>query len=248
MAPSFTGLNDEQARLAYLISTAAAAWVESHTDRDGRARLLGRLGEGWSGAEFYSRSWISLGPGVSAGLTLEKDAGELSGADFAAGNLEVTSGAISNTRLVIGDFGLTCGQGLLLWTTGRRFVGEAVFRQAKARPAGLRANLSKYENGPLRGVAVEKRIRGAKLCVFGSQAHLDARADETGRISSLDEAGYHVTDSEKLNKDRLREDVLGVQVLYMPRAGSSVELVSLRSRYEPGFSGQTSVSMVGGTA
>jgi hypothetical protein len=51
IAPSFSGLKDEQARLAYLVSTAAAAWVEAHTDRDGRARLLGRLGDGWSDDE-----------------------------------------------------------------------------------------------------------------------------------------------------------------------------------------------------
>jgi len=48
IAPSFGGLDDAQARLAYLISTAAAAWVETHSDRESRARLLGRLGEGWT--------------------------------------------------------------------------------------------------------------------------------------------------------------------------------------------------------
>jgi len=51
IAPSFAGLSDEQARLAYLVSTAAAIWVEAHTDRPGRARLLARLGEGWADDE-----------------------------------------------------------------------------------------------------------------------------------------------------------------------------------------------------
>lgn len=51
IAPSFAGLSDEQARLAYLVSTAAAVWVEAHSDRLGRARLLARLGEGWEDDE-----------------------------------------------------------------------------------------------------------------------------------------------------------------------------------------------------
>jgi len=46
LAPSFSGLDDEGARAAYLESTAAAAWIEAHTTPQLRARLLARLGEG----------------------------------------------------------------------------------------------------------------------------------------------------------------------------------------------------------
>jgi hypothetical protein len=46
LAPSFTGLADEDARAAYLESMAAAAWIEARTDPSQRARLLSRLGEG----------------------------------------------------------------------------------------------------------------------------------------------------------------------------------------------------------
>jgi hypothetical protein len=46
LAPSFTGLADEDARAAYLESMAAAAWIEAHTNAAQRARLLARLGEG----------------------------------------------------------------------------------------------------------------------------------------------------------------------------------------------------------
>jgi hypothetical protein len=46
LAPSFSGLDDEGARAAYLESTAAAAWVEAHSTSEARARLLARLGEG----------------------------------------------------------------------------------------------------------------------------------------------------------------------------------------------------------
>jgi hypothetical protein len=48
LAPSFSGLGDDDARAAYLQSMAAAAWIEGRTDRAGRARMLRLLGEGAS--------------------------------------------------------------------------------------------------------------------------------------------------------------------------------------------------------
>jgi hypothetical protein len=51
LAPSFSGLGDDEARLAYAISTAAADWLLRHADAAARARLLGLLGEGRSADE-----------------------------------------------------------------------------------------------------------------------------------------------------------------------------------------------------
>ncbi len=46
LAPSFSGLDDEAARAAYLEAAAAAAWIEDHTDRTARGRLLVLIGAG----------------------------------------------------------------------------------------------------------------------------------------------------------------------------------------------------------
>jgi hypothetical protein len=46
LAPSFSGLDDDDARAAYLEGTAAALWIEQRTDREQRARVLALLGEG----------------------------------------------------------------------------------------------------------------------------------------------------------------------------------------------------------
>ncbi len=46
LAPSFSGLDNAEARLAYLEATAAAAWLEANLDGAQRARLLRLLGEG----------------------------------------------------------------------------------------------------------------------------------------------------------------------------------------------------------
>ena len=46
LAPSFSGLDDDDARAAYLVSTAAAIWIEARTTSEDRARMLERLGAG----------------------------------------------------------------------------------------------------------------------------------------------------------------------------------------------------------
>lgn len=48
IAPSFSGLTDEDARAAYLQSVVATAYIEEHTSKEERARMLSRIGEGYS--------------------------------------------------------------------------------------------------------------------------------------------------------------------------------------------------------
>jgi hypothetical protein len=48
IARSFSGLSNEDARIAYLESVVAAGWIERRTSREERSRLLSRLGDGFS--------------------------------------------------------------------------------------------------------------------------------------------------------------------------------------------------------
>jgi len=48
IAPSFSGLSDEDARAAYLESVVATAYIEAHTTQEQRANMLKRIGEGFS--------------------------------------------------------------------------------------------------------------------------------------------------------------------------------------------------------
>jgi hypothetical protein len=71
LGPSFSGLGDDEARLAYSISTAAADWLLRHADAAGRARLLGLLGEGRSADEAL-RKVVRLGTdGIDAAVRAE---------------------------------------------------------------------------------------------------------------------------------------------------------------------------------
>ena len=48
IAPSFSGLSDEDARAAYLESVIATAYIEEHTSKQQRSQILKRLGDGFS--------------------------------------------------------------------------------------------------------------------------------------------------------------------------------------------------------
>lgn len=48
IALSFSGLSNEDARIAYLEAVTAADWLDRHTQQGDRSRLLSRLGEGFS--------------------------------------------------------------------------------------------------------------------------------------------------------------------------------------------------------
>lgn len=48
IAPSFSGLSDEDARAAYLESVVATAYIEAHTNKEQRAQMLKRIGSGFS--------------------------------------------------------------------------------------------------------------------------------------------------------------------------------------------------------
>jgi len=48
LAPSFSGLDDDEARAAYLEAAASALWIEARTSREDRARILQLLGSGRS--------------------------------------------------------------------------------------------------------------------------------------------------------------------------------------------------------
>jgi hypothetical protein len=48
LAPSFSGLDNDDARAAYLQSAVAVEWIDAHTTRGERAALLGSIGEGRS--------------------------------------------------------------------------------------------------------------------------------------------------------------------------------------------------------
>jgi hypothetical protein len=169
---------------------------------------------------------------VAASLTTDKDAGERSPLDFAAGYAEVRSEA---ARLVVGDFRPGFAQGLVFsrWTRTPADLSQVVRRPS--RQVGYR---STEENGALRGVYLEGMKGAWRAAALGSSARLDAALDASGQVERLIEGGLHVTALERSRADALRETALGLRVERAVAGRSHFGITSLRSGFNPPFSAQ----------
>ena len=180
----------------------------------GAATLASRLADltasGWSGrwrlqsrepgyrpARFYQR-WEWKAPGGPALYALaEKDPGERSWRDFASAYV---SADLAGFEAVAGDLRPGFGQGLVFSRHGWR-GGAAMPRPRRdTRATGYR---SSAENQSLRGLSLRRRRPGFEAALLAGAIRFDARVDDSGRVTSLPQSGYHVSPAERRNADRL---------------------------------------------
>ncbi|MEO0331107.1 MAG: helix-hairpin-helix domain-containing protein, partial [Bacteroidota bacterium] len=183
--------------------------------------------------QLYTRLRVSRRNDFSLGLTLEKDAGEAIqwnphrsqyGSDFQSYHLQVQDrGALQN--LLIGDYSLQFGQGLLL---GQGFnLGKSAFALTSVgrTRSQVRPYTSSTESGFFRGVTatIQQDIRKMQLefTPFVSNQWLDAKLrnnfDSSLYFRSLQTSGWHRTENERSSQDQVREQVVGGNVLIKNR-------------------------------
>ncbi|MEO1216788.1 MAG: helix-hairpin-helix domain-containing protein [Bacteroidota bacterium] len=172
----------------------------------------------------YSRFQARYNPYVSVALVGEKDAGELFewdpankkyGYDFLSGHIAVQNyGRLKN--LVIGDYTLQFGQGMIL-SRGLGFgKGAQVIKSVKMPNKGISPYRSVNENQFMRGVTASYAIKNFYLTAFYSRQFVDANIqardtlnDEALLASSLQTSGFHRTLSEIANRKSIREQIVG---------------------------------------
>ena len=144
---------------------------------------------------------------ISAGFTLEKDAGEpllrkaanrFRGFDFYSGYVAVGN-STDKTKIIIGDYHLRFGQGMAIWSGYN--IGRTIFASGYIRkPQGIVQNSSAMETGFMRGAAASINIKKFTVTGFFSASPLDARKDSAqNQILSLVEDGLH-RDSIEMNR------------------------------------------------
>jgi len=182
-----------------------------------------------SSPQLYTRLRVSRRNDFSLGLTLEKDAGEAIqwesarsqyGSDFQSYHLQVQDrGALQN--LLIGDYSLQFGQGLLL---GQGFnLGKSAFAVTSVgrTRSQVRPYTSSTESGFFRGATATLHQDIGKmqleLTPFVSRQQLDAKlhnqADSSLYFRSLQTSGWHRTENERISQDQVQEQVVGGNVL-----------------------------------
>jgi hypothetical protein len=155
---------------------------------------------------------------IRAGFVTEKDPGELSLSDFVGFHLYVKDLGVVKAA-VAGDYHLTFGQGLTLWSGmsfGKAFAGSGVMKQGR----GIRPKASATEYGFFRGAAVTLGKGSFSGTVFYSNRKVDANVsladslDEVELVSSLQETGYHRTFGELQDRHAVRQQMAGGHLNY----------------------------------
>lgn len=192
----------------------------------------------------YTRYRFTYSNFVSFGVTAEKDPGEeffrgsqKNGFDFYSAHLSVRNiGPVKSA--VLGDFQLSFGQGLTIWT-GYAFGKTSMTVATKRNAGGIRPYTSVDENRFLRGAATTLKFGPIETSVFFSMRKRDANisvSDTLGNdieileVSSIQETGYHTTPSELADKHSLEEMLYGGNVTFR-KTRFHVGVTAIHSEY-----------------
>ena len=180
------------------------------------------------------------------GFALEKDAGEpwqhqfpcfdFYGFHIYASDIQLTGNAQRGTKgleikdLALGDYLLSFGQGLTLWS-GMSFGKTSGGSSPMKRAAGVRPKASASEGNFFRGAATTFRYRDWYATAFYSFRYIDAtivesdtlddELDDAELVSALQETGYHRTLKELEKRHAVRQQVFGGHLCY---AGPQLEV------------------------
>lgn len=173
-----------------------------------------------SPAKYYQRLRMQS-QHFSVNLTQEKDAGEsLNGpTDFDYNSWHIAlmeNGRLKN--LVVGDYSLSFGQGLVLWTGGAFGKGREVTGTINKNERGLRAYGSAQETDFFRGVAA---TYGEKVQVTGFYSNRSRTASvmEGDTVRFPSSSGFHRTLSEIERKNNIDQLAYGGNIKLDTRFG-----------------------------
>lgn len=183
----------------------------------------------------YTRVRLRRGPNVSVGFAMEKDPGEPLNWAPAAGQLGFDYSAVHAAmshigpirQLILGDYRIDAGEGLLLGQAGSMMaIGPPAHR------AALRPHTSSRESGYFRGAALRlDPTAGIQIATFYSLRRIDARYDSTDATWKLRTSGLHRTASELAAMARIREVTTGA-TLAVQRPGLRFSGVAVQTRHD----------------
>jgi Helix-hairpin-helix motif len=180
----------------------------------------------------YLRYRMRYNQNLSVALVGEKDQGEpvlwdpqhsYYGVDFTSFHVAVKNfGHVKN--LVVGDYNIQAGQGMLL-STGLGFgKGSEAINSIKRQNLGIRPYASVNENQFMRGAAGTVAFGDFYATGFFSYIGRDANisvqdtfTDDVILVSSLQTTGFHRTTAEIEDKDAIFETAYGGRVEYKKR-------------------------------
>lgn len=196
----------------------------------------------------YSRAFITPSNSLDVGVLFEKDAGERFGDGFVSGFVEAKN-IPGFSRIVLGDFTLESGQGLVLWSGHAFGKGSDVVRAIRKSSVGIRPYKSSDEFSHFRGAAamstLEIGVGVLELTLAASARNLPASVDDNGTITSLYDAGLFRTESELRKKNQLKEQLVGGAIHFVSDGSWTFGGSYYQTSYNTSFSGNDVFDFVG---
>ena len=151
---------------------------------------------------------------LSLNLTQEKDPGEPAnipaGFDYSSWHVAFTDNGLFE-NIIIGDYGVSFGQGLILWSGSSFGKSRDVTRSPVKNGTGIRPYTSSQETNAFRGVAASAGKKIRITAFFSSRLRTASEIDDqTVRFPS--EAGLHRTLNEHNRKNNLSQKTFGGRV------------------------------------
>ena len=175
-------------------------------------------------------------------VLLEKDPGEPGLDDLLSISIRLEN-FLGLSNLILGDFRVEAGQGLILWGSSYRFTnGDPVLRFSKTS-RGILSNRSVVEDGFLRGVGATLESGCLNLVGFFSLKHLDATVNE-GEIVGFPASGHHRTTTEISRKNAAKVVIAGTRGTFQFGDRSHVGLTAYTLAFDRGIS--SSLPRLGG--
>lgn len=160
---------------------------------------------------------------IRVAMNMKKDAGEpffkdkqRYGFDFYSGHLEIRALSKYVRKVVVGDYALQFGQGLISWN-GLSFGKGAWIGSVARQGQGLVAYSSMNENNFQRGVAAAVEYGALEWTPFIAYNKLSGRVDEVDGntlISSINMSGLHRTETEQSYRQSISQLVFGSNFMY----------------------------------
>lgn len=196
-------------------------------DSDDR-RFLG------SAAKVYGRFRTSHSKDFSLGFTFEKDAGEQFnwntsnkqyGFDYYSFHF-MKENVGNFKKVIVGDYQMQFGQGLLLGAGFNAGKGAETITTVRRSSSGIKPYTSVLESGFMRGAATTYQIKNFEVTSFYSHLGQDANIKNDTTFTNFDEyitsvqqTGFHRTDSELANKDVVTENTFGINIHFRKPSG-----------------------------
>lgn len=209
-----------------------------HIEEEGRSRYLG------SPDRINTRIRMDYENRIKLAINMDKDAGEpflrgqqRYGFDFYSASLLVRDVGKAR-RIVLGDYALQFGQGLVVWN-GLSFGKGAWVGSIARQGGGLRQYTSMNENNFLRGVSAMLEFGKWTVTPFVSWNKLSGNvqeSDEGREISSINYSGYHRTPTEQRYRHAINQYAYGFNMEYQHRRlkiGGTVLSTHLDGYYRP---------------